>query len=137
MPDDKLSDEEKDTIKDAFKDASLSDIDLEKLAEGVDEKGETVLPVESGEDLLSAAALALEFVEGLETPESRADTAADEGAVAGFDALLHKLETLRGDISSLQRGVVGVFAADVYLYGRVGIDPGINYRHLDCFFMGK
>ncbi|MHA2205118.1 MAG: hypothetical protein ACXABC_04580, partial [Candidatus Thorarchaeota archaeon] len=62
MRDDKLSDDEKDTIQDAFKDASLSDTDLEKLAEGVDDAGETVLPVESGEDLLSAAALALEFV---------------------------------------------------------------------------
>ncbi|MHA1934614.1 MAG: hypothetical protein ACW97A_04990 [Candidatus Thorarchaeota archaeon] len=116
MPDDKLSEDEKDSIKDAFKDASLSDIDLEKLAEGVDDAGETVLPVETGEDMLSAAALALEFVEGLETPESRADAAAEEGAVAGFDALLHKLETLRGDISSLQRGVVGVFAAQLLTF---------------------
>ena len=106
----KLTDKEKDALNEALKGAVLSDAELERLAEGVDESGETVMPVEDGEDLISAAALALDFVDHLETSAPREITG-DEDAVAGFDALLRKLETLRSDISSLQRGVVGVFAA--------------------------
>jgi chromosome segregation ATPase len=111
----KLTDKEKDTLDEALKGAVLSDSELERLAEGVDESGETVMPVEGGEDLISAAALALDFVDHLETSAPREITG-DEDAVAGFDALLKKLETLRADISSLQRGVVGVFAAQLLTF---------------------
>ncbi len=111
----KLTDKEKDTLDEALKGAVLSDSELERLAEGVDESGETVMPVEDGEDLISAAALALDFVDHLETSAPR-EIAGDEDAVAGFDALLKKLETLRADISSLQRGVVGVFAAQLLTF---------------------
>ncbi|MHA2081173.1 MAG: hypothetical protein ACW99H_08525, partial [Candidatus Thorarchaeota archaeon] len=111
----KLTDKEKDALDDALKGAVLSDSELERLAEGVDESGETIMPVEDGEDLISAAALALDFVEHLETSAPR-EIADDDDAVAGFDALLKKLETLRADISSLQRGVVGVFAAQLLTF---------------------
>jgi myosin heavy subunit len=108
----KLTDKEKAALDDALKGAALSDSELERLAEGVDETGETVMPVEDGEDLISAAAFALDFVENLETSAPR-EVTGEEDAVSGFDALLRKLETLRADISSLQRGVVGVFAAQL------------------------
>jgi len=111
----KLTDKEKDALNEALKGAVLSDSELERLAEGVDESGDTVMPVENGEDLISAAALALDFVDHLETSAPR-EIAGDEDAVAGFDALLRKLETLRADISSLQRGVVGVFAAQLLTF---------------------
>ncbi|MFW9787903.1 MAG: hypothetical protein ACFFE2_15480 [Candidatus Thorarchaeota archaeon] len=111
----KLTDKEKDALDEALKGAVLSDAELERLAEGVDESGDTVMPVEDGEDLISAAALALDFVEHLETSAPR-ELTGDEDAVAGFDALLRKLETLRADISSLQRGVVGVFAAQLLTF---------------------
>ncbi|MFW9769196.1 MAG: hypothetical protein ACFFEM_10275 [Candidatus Thorarchaeota archaeon] len=114
-PDKKLTDKEKSALDDALKGAVLSDSELEKMAEGVDESGEVVMPVENGEDLISAAALALDFVEHLETSAPR-ELTGDEDAVAGFDALLKKLETLRADISSLQRGVVGVFAAQLLTF---------------------
>ena len=52
----KLTDKEKTALDDALKGAALSDSELERLAEGVDETGETVMPVEDGEDLISAAA---------------------------------------------------------------------------------
>ena len=54
----KLTDKEKAALDDALKGAALSDSELERLAEGVDETGETVMPVEDGEDLISAAAFA-------------------------------------------------------------------------------
>jgi myosin heavy subunit len=111
----KLTDKEKAALDEALKGAVLSDSEIERLAEGVDESGETVMPVQNGEDLISAAALALDFVEHLETSAPREPTG-DEDAVAGFDALLRKLETLRADISSLQRGVVGVFAAQLLAF---------------------
>ena len=111
----KLTDKEKVSLDEALKGAVLSDSELERLAEGVDESGETIMPVEDGEDLISAAALALDFVDHLETSAPR-EGAGDEDAVAGFDALLKKLETLRADISSLQRGVVGVFAAQLLTF---------------------
>jgi len=111
----KLTDKERAALDDALKGAVLSDSEIERLAEGVDESGETVMPVEDGEDLISAAALALDFVEHLETTAPR-ELTGDEDAVAGFDALLKKLETLRADISSLQRGVVGVFAAQLLTF---------------------
>ena len=111
----KLTDKEKDALNEALKGAVLSDSELERLAEGEDESGETVMPVENGEDLISAAALALDFVDHLETSAPR-ELTGDEDAVAGFDALLKKLETLRADISSLQRGVVGVFAAQLLTF---------------------
>jgi myosin heavy subunit len=114
-PDKKLTDKEKSALDDALKGAILSDSELKKMAEGVDESGEVVMPVEDGEDLISAAALALDFVEHLETSAPR-ELTGDEDAVAGFDALLKKLETLRADISSLQRGVVGVFAAQLLTF---------------------
>ncbi len=111
----KLTDKEKASLDEALKGAVLSDAEIERLAEGVDESGETIMPVEDGEDLISAAALALDFVEHLETSAPR-ELTGDEDAVAGFDALLKKLETLRADISSLQRGVVGVFAAQLLTF---------------------
>ncbi|MHA1943064.1 MAG: hypothetical protein ACW96M_01580 [Candidatus Thorarchaeota archaeon] len=111
----KLTDKEKAALDGALKDAVLSDTELERFAEGVDESGEVVMPVEDGEDLISAAALALDFVEHLETSAPR-EVAPDEDAVSGFDALLKKLEKLRADISSLQRGVVGVFAAQLLTF---------------------
>ncbi|MGQ4911327.1 MAG: hypothetical protein ACP6KW_04080 [Candidatus Thorarchaeota archaeon] len=112
MPSKKLTDKERADMEKALRSATLSDSELERLAEGVDESGEVVMPVEDGEDLVTAAAMALEFVDTLETtaPVERPE---QEDAVAGFDALLRKLETLRSDISSLQRGVVGVFAAQL------------------------
>ena len=111
----KLTDKEKATLDDALKGAVLSDSEVERFAEGVEESGEVVMPVEDGEDLISAAALALDFVEHLETSAPR-ETTGDEDAVAGFDALLKKLETLRADISSLQRGVVGIFATQLLTF---------------------
>jgi len=115
MPEEKLTDEEKAKLEEGLKSASISDAELRDLARGEDASG--TRPVETGEDLLSAAATALEFVEGMTPPEPRAEAAAvDKEAVAGFDALLRKLETLRSDISSLQRGVVGVFAAQLLTF---------------------
>jgi len=113
---DKLSEKEKSALEDALRGASVSDSEVYALAEGVDESGEPILPTETGEDLLSAAATALEFVEGLESPPPRPGFMQDGEAVAGFDALLLKLELLRGDITSLQRGVVGVFAAQLLTF---------------------
>lgn len=113
--DKKLTDKEKAAMDDALRDASLTDAELERLAEGVDESGEVVMPVEDGEDLITAAALAMEFVDGLETT-APVDRPEGDDAVAGFDALLRKLETLRSDISTLQRGVVGVFAAQLLTF---------------------
>jgi myosin heavy subunit len=111
----KLTDKEKDAMDKALKGAALTDAELERLAEGVDDSGETVMPVDDGEDLVSAAAMAMEFVDGLETT-APVDRPEGQDAVAGFDALLRKLETLRSDISSLQRGVVGVFAAQLLTF---------------------
>lgn len=113
--DKKLTDKEKDAMDKALKGASLSDAELERLAEGVDDSGDIVMPVEDSEDLVTAAALAMEFVDGLETT-APVDRPEGDDAVAGFDALLRKLETLRADISSLQRGVVGVFAAQLLTF---------------------
>jgi chromosome segregation ATPase len=116
MPSDKkLTDKERDAIQDALKGAALSDAELERLAEGVDDSGDVVMPVKDGEDLINAAALALDFVENLET-SAPTERKGGEDAVAGFDALLMKLETLRSDISQLQRGVVGVFAAQLLTF---------------------
>jgi myosin heavy subunit len=111
----KLTDKEKEAIQEALKGAALTDAELEKLAEGVDESGDIIMPVVDGEDLITAAALALDFVENLETtaPVERGE---GKDAVAGFDALLLKLERLRSDISQLQRGVVGVFAAQLLTF---------------------
>ncbi len=116
MPDEKLTEEEKKIMEEAFKGASISEAELLKLAEGEDESGESYTPVESEEDLVTAAASALEFVEGLDSSTTGIDDISDDGAVAGFDGLLKKLETLRGDISALQRGVVGVFAAQLLAF---------------------
>ncbi len=113
--DKKLTDDEKAAMDAALKGASLTDAELEKLAEGVNESGEVVMPVEDGEDLITAAALAMEFVDSLETT-APVDRPEGTDAVAGFDALLRKLETLRSDISTLQRGVVGVFAAQLLTF---------------------
>lgn len=113
--DKKLTDKEKAAMDAALKGASLTDAELERLAEGVDESGEVVMPVEDGEDLIAAAALAMEFVDSLETT-APVDRPEGDHAVAGFDALLRKLEALRSDISTLQRGVVGVFAAQLLTF---------------------
>ncbi|MHA1577204.1 MAG: hypothetical protein ACTSU3_07570 [Candidatus Thorarchaeota archaeon] len=112
----KLTDAEKDDMQKAFKDAALTEADIMRMAVGEDDSGVSVAPVETHADLVTAAASALEFVEGLATPSTRADAIVGDGAVAGFDALLKKLETLRGDIAALQRGVVGVFAAQLLAF---------------------
>jgi myosin heavy subunit len=116
LPDDKLTDKEKAALQDMLRGAALTDAEVRKMAEGEDESGQSLLPVESGEDLLSAAATALDFVEKLDGVIPRPEVLPPRDAVAGFDALLKKLETLRGDISSLQRGVVGVFAAQLLTF---------------------
>ncbi len=113
---DKLSEKEKSALEDALRGASVSDSEVYGLAEGVDESGKPILPTDTSEDLLSAAATALEFVEALESPPPRPGFMKDGEAVAGFDALLLKLEHLRADITSLQRGVVGVFAAQLLTF---------------------
>ena len=51
MSEKKLTDKEKSALDKALKGAALSDEELRKLAEGVDESGETVMPVENGESL--------------------------------------------------------------------------------------
>ncbi|MHA1958975.1 MAG: hypothetical protein ACW99U_02010 [Candidatus Thorarchaeota archaeon] len=116
MPDEKLSEDEQSELLESFKDATLDDTEVQSMAVGEGETGEVTLPVDSAEDLISAAASALEFVDALEGPSAAAQAVSDQKAVAGFDALLHKLETLRADISSLQRGVVGVFAAQLLAF---------------------
>jgi chromosome segregation ATPase len=57
----------------------------------------------------------MDFVDNLETT-APVDRPVGDDAVAGFDALIQKLETLRSDISTLQRGVVGVFAAQLLTF---------------------
>lgn len=115
MSDKKLTDKEKAAMDEALRGATITDAELERLAEGVDESGDIVMPVDDSEDLVTAAALAMEFVDALETT-APVDRPQGDDAVAGFDALLRKLETLRADISSLQRGVVGVFAAQLLTF---------------------
>lgn len=115
-PDEKLSDEEKAELQKTLRDAAVDDLEVQTMAQGLDESEPVTMPVESSDDLLSAAATALEFVEGLEAPEATVSPLDEKDAVAGFDALLRKLETLRSDISSLQRGVVGVFAAQLLTF---------------------
>jgi hypothetical protein len=115
-PDEKLTDEEKAKLQESLKEASLDEVHIQGMAQGLDDADPVMMPVDSSDDLLSAAAVALEFVEGMEIPEGR-ESSLDAGeAVAGFDALLRKLENLRSDISSLQRGVVGVFAAQLLTF---------------------
>ncbi|MHA2071653.1 MAG: hypothetical protein ACW985_07685 [Candidatus Thorarchaeota archaeon] len=115
-PDEKLTDEEKAKLQESLKEASLDEVHIQGMAQGLDDSEPVMMPVDSSDDLLSAAAVALEFVEGMEIPEGR-ESPLDAGeAVAGFDALLRKLENLRSDISSLQRGVVGVFAAQLLTF---------------------
>jgi len=113
---DKLSEKEKSALEDALRGASVSDSEVHTFAEGVDESGKPILPTETSEDLIRAAATALEFVEGLESSPPSPSFIEDGEAVAGFDALLLKLEQLRADITSLQRGVVGVFAAQLLTF---------------------
>ncbi|MFX0108192.1 MAG: hypothetical protein ACFE7R_07905 [Candidatus Hodarchaeota archaeon] len=115
-PDDKLGEDEKAKLQESLKEAALDEIDIQGMAQGLEESEPVTMPVDSSDDLLSAAAIALEFVEGLETPEAKESPLESDDAVAGFDALLRKLENLRSDISSLQRGVVGVFAAQLLTF---------------------
>jgi len=115
-PDEKLTDEEKAKLQESLREASLDDTEIQGMAQGLDEAEPVMMPVDSSDDLLSAAAVALEFVEGMEIPEAGESPLESKEAVAGFDALLKKLETLRADISSLQRGVVGVFAAQLLTF---------------------
>ena len=115
MPDE-LSDDDKSALHEALRGAALTEREIRVLAAGGDEASDYIDPVESPEDLITAAATALEFVESLDTPESVAEVAVEQEAVSGFDALLRKLENLRADISSLQRGVVGVFAAQLLTF---------------------
>ncbi|MHA2140057.1 MAG: hypothetical protein ACXADC_02700 [Candidatus Thorarchaeota archaeon] len=115
-PDEKLTDEEKAKLQESLRDASLDEVQIQGMAQGLDDAEPVMMPVDSSDDLLSAAAVALEFVEGMEIPEGRESPLDSGDAVAGFDALLRKLENLRSDISSLQRGVVGVFAAQLLTF---------------------
>ncbi|MEM4735133.1 MAG: hypothetical protein QXS20_05385 [Candidatus Thorarchaeota archaeon] len=115
MSEDRLTDSEKQAIEEGLRRALLSDSDLVAIAQGDDPARSR--PVISDDDIVSAAASALEFVEKLEPPGREAEAAmAERDAVSGFDALLKKLETLRSDISSLQRGVVSVFAAQLLAF---------------------
>ncbi|MHA1770487.1 MAG: hypothetical protein ACTSYL_12250 [Candidatus Thorarchaeota archaeon] len=116
MPDDKLTEEDKAAILDAFRDASLSDEDIQRLASGDDSSSGELATMDSREDLITAAASALEFVEGLDMSESKDEEASSDDAMAGFDGLLRRLEALRSEIASLQRGVVGVFAAQLLTF---------------------
>ena len=75
MPDEKLTDDDKAAMQRALKDSALTDSEIKRMAEGVDEFGETALPVDTGEDLVSAAASALEFVDGLDATEAKSDRA--------------------------------------------------------------
>ncbi len=106
MPGDKLTEEDKATILDSLREASLSDDDIQALASGGE--GDVSASTDSTEDLITAAASALEFVESLDTSESKAEEATSDDAMAGFDGLLRRLEALRSDIASLQSGVEGV-----------------------------
>ncbi len=118
MPDDKMTEKEKAALQESLREASLSDRDIRLMVQGETETGEPI-STDEAEDIVLAASSALEFVEGLEAPEPKAEIRGAD-AVAGFDALLQKLETLRSDISSLQRGVVGVFASQLLAFrGRV------------------
>ncbi|MFW9907640.1 MAG: hypothetical protein ACFFEF_03620 [Candidatus Thorarchaeota archaeon] len=117
MPDEKLTEKDKADMQKALKESALTDLNIQKMAEGEDEFGDTSIPIKSGDDLISAAATALEFVEGLDSTEGRAAkiTQGTE-AVANFDALLKKLESMRSDITALQRTVVGIFAAQLLTF---------------------
>ncbi len=116
MADEKLKEDEKAAMQKALKDASLTEKDILRLAEGEDEWGEAT-PVESEDEMISAAASALEFVEGLDSSESKAVSISEGGAAAaGFDSLLKRLESMRGEIAALQRGVVGIFAAQLLTF---------------------
>ncbi len=114
MSKDKLTEEEKEELLATLKGASLEDDEIRALVVGED--GELNPAIESEEDLIAAAASALEFVEGLEGPAEEVDIIPKGEAVSGFDAILMKLEQLRADISSLQRGVVGVFATQLLTF---------------------
>ncbi|MHA2425024.1 MAG: hypothetical protein ACXAEF_09570 [Candidatus Thorarchaeota archaeon] len=117
MSDEKLSEEDKAAMQKALKDAALSDLEIKKLAEGEDEFGETTLPVDSGDDLVSAAADALEFVDALDGSEVKPDRVVGTAeSVASFDNLLKQLEAMRSDIAALQRSVVGIFAAQLLTF---------------------
>ncbi len=116
MAENKLNDDEKATMQKALKKAALSESDILRLAEGEDTSFDA-LPAGSGDDLITAAASALEFVEGLDTPDSKAAAVASSaGAVSGFDSLLTKLESMRSEIAALQRGVIGIFAAQLLTF---------------------
>ena len=117
MPDEKLTDDDKAAMQRALKDSALTDSEIQRMAEGVDEFGETALPVDTGDDLVSAAASALEFVDGLDATEAKSDRAFESAdSVASFDNLLEKLEAIRSDITSLQRAVVGIFATQLLTF---------------------
>ncbi len=116
MAGNKLNEDEKLTMQKALKEAALSERDIVRLADG-DAEGEDSVRVDSEDDLISAAATALEFVEGLDSPEARSRSIIEEASTSeGFDALLEKLEAMRGDIAALQRGVVGIFAAQLLAF---------------------
>ncbi|MHA2378835.1 MAG: hypothetical protein ACXADS_06145, partial [Candidatus Thorarchaeota archaeon] len=68
-PDEKLTDEEKAKLQESLRKASLDDKEIQSMAQGLDEAEPLMMPVDSSDDLLSAAAVALEFVEGMEIPE--------------------------------------------------------------------
>ncbi len=117
MPDEKLTEEDKAAMQKALKDSALTDSEIKRMAEGEDEFGATSLPVDSGEDLISAAASALEFVDGLDATEAKSDRAIESVTrVASFDNLLEKLESIRSDITALQRAVVGIFATQLLTF---------------------
>ncbi|MBD3159173.1 MAG: winged helix-turn-helix transcriptional regulator [Candidatus Lokiarchaeota archaeon] len=117
MPaEDQLTDEEKEALQGELRNATLSDDELRALAGGATADGEAVTPVDDADDMVTSAASALEFVDSLEAEERISDQIKTEDAVEGYDALLTKLENLRADISSLQRGVVSVFAAQLLTF---------------------
>ncbi len=113
MSDEKMSDTERARVEEALKHALLTDSEITRMIEG---GTPGTSPTSTEEDLVTAAASAMEFVEKLETPSKAVPSRPEGEAVAGFDALLRRLETLRSDIASLQRGVVGVFAAQLLTF---------------------
>ncbi|MFO7836452.1 MAG: winged helix-turn-helix transcriptional regulator [Candidatus Thorarchaeota archaeon] len=117
MPaEDKLTDKEKEALQGQLRNATLSEDEIRALASGASIDGEIVPPVQGSSDIVSSAASALEFVDSIGDEERLSDQIDTDEAVKGYDALLNKLENLRADISSLQRGVVSVFATQLLTF---------------------
>ena len=60
-PDEKLTDEEKAKLQESLGDASLDDVEMQGMAQGLDDSEPVMMPVDSSDDLLSAAAVEVQF----------------------------------------------------------------------------